>query len=1016
MERVRIGKDIVFQWEVRKDGAALSAEDAANLTLEIAGRNGKSQRLPFEIRDSKIIAAWYGVKQTEVGAYRLTCWYNRGKVSESVVDVVWAVELVQYTTEESFDDLETVTIELEGGNLTFGVLKGASSAKELSYDNSESELEADNVQDAIDETVNLIPNDITRDAENAQFVHVKPNGQPIGLFYLHKVDSQLAGLMTAADKQKMDALPTGAFIPVVGRMTQNGFDFTNSAGTILFSIPFADSTGGGLISFADLSRFMELGTKQELDAQFATKADKSVVDAIQALIPSQASASNQLADKDFVNSSIATSTATFRGSFNLVADLSLSVGATHAQIAAALGTHIATADNNDYAFVFIPTSDDTPTEIAAVERYKFDGTSWAFEYALNNSGFTAAQWAAINSGITALLVAKLQALPTASEIEEALRNKADKDEVEEKIAALEAVIADLETIAEGYVRVAGSSNPSLNYKSYKYHEQGGFGRESVFSLFYPCLVGTALTGADAVGKILHVLNKLDYTHDIYGNVRKIDGSEGDVLITNIEPYYMIRGQHTISGTDYDVFLVSREPFTWQGIEAEHVARFGWSPDYCVSHVDTDNVRRMHSVYNPDWAGSYTAPDGVVGKYVYAVDPDTGEITETFDPDATLLGGAGGLQTTDKVLYTGEQEAMNNNNDTTKPVPWFNHTAEGCNIMQSLLLAEGGTFDAHKAALMGSGFSANDPATSAADWEAAGSNAKNGFRVIDANGEWKMFSLGSNIQSWWGKTAGFYPGQIVNSWRNPWRIMEAHRAVSHAVQNGVHELEWFVFEGNLYKYRSIDGFAGTAQGEMTCVVWKKLSAQLGSAVVDPTDKTTSIAGNRAEILVSTALFHGMTTQASPSWWTSGLVWTQDENGNYTSWLERDQAELLVTPTGSKDVSDNFSFEEVYEQVGDTLTKESGCYKNYHNEALMLPATNADKVGGGLHTYVGIYGYYSGTNAAAGQKLVRGFRRGNGAYYTSLSPLFVLATYAPSSAASGIAFGTCCRIVENENRGA
>lgn len=455
MERVRIGKDIVFQWEVRKDGAALTAEDAANLTLEIAGRNGKSQRLPFEIRDSKIIAAWYGVRQTEIGAYRLACWHNRGKVGESVVDVVWAVELVRYTTEETYDELDPVTIELEAGNLTFGVLKGdkgdtgvgiesiveTQTSEEsggvniitVTLENGEqSEFEVRNghgftqaQSDKLDELptneelqsdLNTIPNEVVRGAEDAQFVHIEPNEQPIGLFYLRKVDSQSAGLMTAADKQKMDALPTGAYIPVMGRMTQNGFDFTNSAGTTLFSVPFADSTGGGLISFADLSRFMELGTKQELDAQFATKADKSVVDAIQALIPSQASASNQLADKDFVNSSIATSTATFRGSFNLVADLSLSVGATHAQIATALGTHIATADNNDYAFVFIPTLDATPTEIAAIERYKFNGTTWAFEYALNNSGFTAVQWAAINSGITALLVAKLQALPTASEL------------------------------------------------------------------------------------------------------------------------------------------------------------------------------------------------------------------------------------------------------------------------------------------------------------------------------------------------------------------------------------------------------------------------------------------------------------------------------------------------------------------------------------------------------------------------------------------------------------------------
>jgi hypothetical protein len=124
-----------------------------------------------------------------------------------------------------------------------------------------------------------------------------------------------------------------------------------------------------------------------------------------ALIPSQASSSNQLADKAFVNSSIATATATFRGTYNLVSDLSLTTSATQQQIAAALATKMAalsiTPDTNDYAFVQIPAADATPTVIARVDRYKFNGTAWAYEYSLNNSGFTAAQWAAINSGITA---------------------------------------------------------------------------------------------------------------------------------------------------------------------------------------------------------------------------------------------------------------------------------------------------------------------------------------------------------------------------------------------------------------------------------------------------------------------------------------------------------------------------------------------------------------------------------------------------------------------------------------
>lgn len=585
------------------------------------------------------------------------------------------------------------------------------------------------------------------------------------------------------------------------------------------------------------------------------------------------------------------------------------------------------------------------------------------------------------------------------------------------IAALQQVVADIETIAEGCVRVAGSSSPALNYKTYKYHEQGGFGRESVFHLFYPCLVGTALTGSGTEGKILSVLKKFGARtvdgvakwEDLDGNLHAIDGSEGDVQIVNIEPYFRIMGKHTIEGTEYDVFLVSRVPFTWQGIDAQEVLKGGVSPDYCVSHADSDGVTRMHSVFNPDWAGSYSAPAGVVGKYVQSQDEITGEITESYDAEVTLLGGSGGLHTTDIDLPTGEQRAMNNNPDTTKCVPWMNQTAASVEDWFAVMLAEGGTFDAHNATRMGSGFSANDPASSAGDWDKSGSGAKNGCRVQDKNGTWKNYSLASFVNFLFGQSTGQnYAATCINSWRSPWHIMEAQRAVSYAIQHDVHELEWFVFEGNKYKYRSVTGFNGPAQGEMTCVVWKLMATKAGANAVDPTDGTTSIAGNRVEFLVSTALFHGITTQVSPSWWVSGLLFTEDENGNYLSYMERDQSRLIKSETGSIDVTESFNFELQYPQVGPQFTKGDGYAKNYLNDALMLPNTNANKTGGGLHTYVGKYNYFAGDNAAEGKKLVRGFRRGSYAYSTGLSSLCVYAFYPPSYANSTIAFGTCCRI--------
>lgn len=107
---------------------------------------------------------------------------------------------------------------------------------------------------------------------------------------------------------------------------------------------------------------------------------------IESLIPVQATESNKLADKDFVNSSIATSTATFKGTYTTLADL-----------------EAVTADANDYGFV---VSTDAAGN-TVYSRYKYNGTAWAFEYNLNNSSFTAEQWAAINSGITATIVDNL---------------------------------------------------------------------------------------------------------------------------------------------------------------------------------------------------------------------------------------------------------------------------------------------------------------------------------------------------------------------------------------------------------------------------------------------------------------------------------------------------------------------------------------------------------------------------------------------------------------------------------
>lgn len=106
------------------------------------------------------------------------------------------------------------------------------------------------------------------------------------------------------------------------------------------------------------------------------------LDALKELVPEQASDTNQLADKNFVNSSIATNTANFIGTFTSLEELESQ-----------------TATNNDYAF--FETVDSDGNKLYKRYKYVADDETWQYEYDLNNSSFTAEQWEALNSGVTA---------------------------------------------------------------------------------------------------------------------------------------------------------------------------------------------------------------------------------------------------------------------------------------------------------------------------------------------------------------------------------------------------------------------------------------------------------------------------------------------------------------------------------------------------------------------------------------------------------------------------------------
>ena len=97
---------------------------------------------------------------------------------------------------------------------------------------------------------------------------------------------------------------------------------------------------------------------------------------INELIPEQASSSNQLADKEFVNSSIATNTANFIGTFESVTDLEAYSG---------------TVTNNDYAFVVNQVVTDNGNDWATfndLDAYdKSLLTNMDYAWVINGSNF-----------------------------------------------------------------------------------------------------------------------------------------------------------------------------------------------------------------------------------------------------------------------------------------------------------------------------------------------------------------------------------------------------------------------------------------------------------------------------------------------------------------------------------------------------------------------------------------------------------------------------------------------------
>lgn len=129
------------------------------------------------------------------------------------------------------------------------------------------------------------------------------------------------------------------------------------------------------------------------------KVLKDGIDEINGKIPSAATTSNQLADKDFVNSSINSVTA-----YYITKNAQWDQFATYSELSSATtfysGGQVRTPTRNDYCIVASDENHDNATT-----RYIYQWNQWEFQYVVNETALTSAQLNALNSWITSGKVA-----------------------------------------------------------------------------------------------------------------------------------------------------------------------------------------------------------------------------------------------------------------------------------------------------------------------------------------------------------------------------------------------------------------------------------------------------------------------------------------------------------------------------------------------------------------------------------------------------------------------------------
>lgn len=220
---------------------------------------------------------------------------------------------------------------------------------------------------------------------------------------------------TDALKTKLENLDPQGEENVIEKVQKNGIDLPISNKTVNVTVPTSVSQLTNDSNFQTASQVASSISAHNSDTT-AHPDLRTRVATIEGEIPNQASSSNQLADKNFVNSSINSVTA-----YYITKDAAGNQFATKAELNSATtfysGGEVRVPTRNDYCIVLSDESRTDPgTGVSPTTRYIYQNNQWEFQYVVNQTAFTAAQLAALNSGITASGVTKLGGIEDGAQV------------------------------------------------------------------------------------------------------------------------------------------------------------------------------------------------------------------------------------------------------------------------------------------------------------------------------------------------------------------------------------------------------------------------------------------------------------------------------------------------------------------------------------------------------------------------------------------------------------------------